>query len=144
MRFRRTLTVEVSNGEVVRRFRGLPAGEAAPVTRLRETVILELERDAFLTVEAGAPLDVEPAAWFARNDGIYTRVVAPGFVVDAFSNPIFVDVDGNGAFDAPGLPEPRRGLSVSVDALTLAGGLALLAVAILRWRRRGQSASRAA
>jgi hypothetical protein len=132
------------NGEVVRRFGGLPAGEAAPVARLGESVTLDLERDAFLTLEAGAPLDVETAAWLARNAGLYTRVVAPGFVADAFSNPIFVDVDGNGVFDAPGLPEPSRDRSVLVDALTIAGALVLFALAIRRWRHRGQSAAREA
>ena len=134
----------LANGEVVRRFDALPAGEAAPVERLRESVTLELERDAFLTVEAGAPLDVEPAAWLARNAGIYTQVVAPGFVADAFSNPIFVDVDGNGVFDAPGLPEPPRDLSLLVGVLTVAGALVLLAFAIRRRRRRDQSAARVA
>ena len=28
---------------------------------------------------------------------------APGFVSAAFTNPVFVDVDGNGRFDPPGL-----------------------------------------
>ena len=37
-------------------------------------------------------------------EGLY-RDVLPGFVPFAFTNPIFVDVDGNGRFDAPGLPE---------------------------------------
>ena len=35
--------------------------------------------------------------------GVYTEVLAPGFLPVLFSNPVFVDVDGNGRFDAPGL-----------------------------------------
>ncbi len=62
-----------------------------------------LERDAFVTLEAGVPLDVDPEEWIAANPGPYTEVVAPGFVSTALANPVFVDVDGNGVFDAPGL-----------------------------------------
>ena len=65
--------------------------------------MLELERDAFVGVEAGAPLDADPATWAASHPGLYTEVLAPGFLPVLFSNPVFVDVDGNGRFDAPGL-----------------------------------------
>jgi hypothetical protein len=59
-----------------------------------------LARDAFVTLEAGAPLDVDPATWIADHPGPYTEVVAPGFVSTALANPVYVDVDGNGVFDA--------------------------------------------
>jgi len=64
---------------------------------------LALARDAFVTLEAGAPLDADPAAWIRAHPGLYTEVIAPGFVSVAFTNPVFVDVDGNGRFDPPGL-----------------------------------------
>ena len=64
---------------------------------------LELARDGFVTLEAGAPLDADSAAWIRAHPGLYTEVIAPGFVSAAFTNPVFVDVDGNGRFDPPGL-----------------------------------------
>jgi hypothetical protein len=64
---------------------------------------LELARDGFVTLEAGAPLDADPAAWIRAHPGLYTEVIAPGFIATAFTNPVFVDVDGNGRFDPPGM-----------------------------------------
>jgi len=72
------------NGELVHR---------APIA-LDESASLPLAfaRDAFVTVEVEGPAE-----------GIY-RDALPGFVPFAFSNPIFVDADGNGRYDPPGLP----------------------------------------
>jgi hypothetical protein len=115
------------NGEVVR---VLPegAGDAE----------LVLSRDAFLTLEAGAPLGADPASWIATHRGLYTDVVAPGFLPAAFSNPIYVDVDGDGAWTPPGLaPAPRR----AGPWLSAASVLALLASAFV-WRRRVTGSSR--
>jgi hypothetical protein len=67
------------------------------------TVELHLARDGFVTLEAGAPLGADPALWIRAHPGLYTEAIAPGFVAQAFSNPVFVDADGNGKFDAPGL-----------------------------------------
>jgi hypothetical protein len=66
---------------------------ARPIARGGAVEIpLAFERDAFVTVEIeGAP------------DGLY-REVAPGFTPFAFTNPIFVDADADGAWTAPGLP----------------------------------------
>jgi hypothetical protein len=73
------------NGELVHR---------APIARGESAVLpLAFASDAFVTVEVEGPAE-----------GFY-RDVLPGFVPFAFTNPIFVDVDGNGRFDAPGLPE---------------------------------------
>jgi hypothetical protein len=55
---------------------------------------LEIERDGFVTVEVRGPLSADYAA------------VARGFEPFAFTNPIFVDADGDGSFSAPGLPDP--------------------------------------
>jgi hypothetical protein len=117
------------NGDVVRRYEVL-AAEAA--TRLRRREELRLDADAFVSVEAGAPLAAEPAAWAASHPGVYADVLAPGFVPMAFSNPIWVDVDGNGRFDAPGLPPPPRDWS----SATLWGVATALGCALLVARRR--------
>jgi hypothetical protein len=79
-------------------------GAVAHVSRERTgSLALELARDSLVTLEAGAPLDADPVAWRQSHPGLYTEVIAPGFVSAAFTNPVFVDVDGNGRFDAPGL-----------------------------------------
>jgi hypothetical protein len=66
----------------------------APIGRGESAALpLVFARDAFVTVEVEGPAE-----------GLY-RDVLPGFVPFAFTNPIFVDVDGNGRWDAPGLPE---------------------------------------
>ena len=72
------------NGELVHR---------APIARGESAALpLAFAKDSFVTVEVEGPAE-----------GLY-RDVLPGFVPFAFSNPIFVDVDGNGRYDAPGLP----------------------------------------
>ncbi|MEM7412339.1 MAG: CehA/McbA family metallohydrolase [Myxococcota bacterium] len=82
----------VVNGDVVHR-----------TTERTGRVPLALDADAFVVLEAGAPLDADAAAWRAAHPGPYTETVVPGFVSAAFSNPIYVDVDGNGRFDGPGV-----------------------------------------
>jgi hypothetical protein len=74
------------NGEIVEE-RAIERGEAL-------TLPLEFDRDGFLVVEvAGLPDDT----WSA---------VLPGFEPLAIANPIFVDADGDGAWTAPGFPDP--------------------------------------
>jgi hypothetical protein len=58
----------------------------------RASLPLHFERDGFVTVEVQGPAE-----------GLY-RDVLRGFTPFAFTNPIFVDADGNGRFDASGLP----------------------------------------
>jgi hypothetical protein len=73
------------NGELVHR---------APITAGEEASLpLAFEQDAFVTVEVEGPAK-----------GLYLDAL-PTFIPFAFTNPIFVDVDGNGRFDAPGLPD---------------------------------------
>ena len=91
----------LASGEVVRRY-GAADLVADAVVRLRDRAELVLEEDAFITLEAGVPLDVNPRSWAAARGGVYAATIAPGFVPTAFTNPIFIDVDGNGRFDAPG------------------------------------------
>lgn len=90
------------NGEVAKRFAELPRGADA-VLRFARSEELALEADAFVTLEAGAALDAEAEQWSASHPGLYTELLAPGFVSSAFANPILVDADGNGSFDPPGL-----------------------------------------
>ncbi len=72
------------NGELV--FRApIRAGEEASLP-------LAFERDAFVTVEVEGPAT-----------GLY-RDALPDFIPFSFTNPIFVDADRNGHFEAPGLP----------------------------------------
>jgi hypothetical protein len=97
----------LANGEVVLRY-GAAALAADAVVRLRDRIDLVLEEDACVTLEAGVPLDVDPNSWAVARGGVYATTIAPGFVPTAFTNPIFIDVDGNGRFDAPGLPPPPR------------------------------------
>jgi hypothetical protein len=119
----------LANGEVVRVF-----GRSFGFTELA------LERDAFVTLEAGAPLGADPRAWMARHRGPWTDVIAPGFLPAAFTNPVYVDVDGNGRFDPPGLPPRLPRLRSSGP---LAAGAALLAVVLLVARGRGAARARA-
>jgi len=56
-------------------------------------VPLTLEADAFVTVEIQGPAE-----------GLYADL-APGHTPFAFTNPIFVDVDGDGEWNPAGLPD---------------------------------------
>jgi hypothetical protein len=123
----------LANGELVRFWHELPGGASPPVMRLRERVELTLERDSFLTLEAGAPLDAAPEVWAEGHPGDYAEVVARGFTPAAFSNPIWVDVDGDGRFAAPGLPPPPARAGPQLAAGLLAG---LVAVVFMARRRR--------
>jgi hypothetical protein len=79
----------------------------------RGTVFLTLGQDAFVTLEAGAPVDVSKADWVEAHPGLYTEVLAPGHVPVAFTNPVYIDVDGNGVFDPPGLDASASGITIS-------------------------------
>jgi hypothetical protein len=70
-----------------RRVAALPVSAGDTVTRP-----LRFESDAFVTIEVEGPAD-----------DTY-RAVLPHFTPLAFTNPIFVDADGDGAWSAPGLP----------------------------------------
>ena len=63
------------------------------VIRYDETITLTVSEDSYFVVKAG-----HTSAWLGP--------VNPGMTIFAITNPIWVDVDGNGAFDEPGLPVP--------------------------------------
>jgi hypothetical protein len=72
------------------------------VVRLHKTVRLQnIDRDSFLTVEAGMRIDANgtPQSPFLVQ---LVQQIEPGIVPLAFTNPIFVDRDGNG-YEPPGL-----------------------------------------
>jgi hypothetical protein len=123
----------LADGEVVRRYRPDGPAEGSPI-RLRAEERLRFERDVFLTLEAGIALDADPGAWLDEHSGVYSETLAPGFVPMAFSNPIFVDVDGNGRFDPIGLPVTAASDPVPVGAVAAAAAL-VLGVWWLRRRR---------
>jgi hypothetical protein len=66
------------------------ADPANPVVRFRGTIALRAERDTWYVVHVRGSRSLDPVVTGARPF--------------AFTNPIFVDVDGNGRFDAPGSP----------------------------------------
>ena len=113
----------VVNGEVVHR----------SSTR-RGTRRLRLGGDAFVTLEAGAPLDADPQRWARTHPGLYTERVAPGHLPAAFSNPIYVDVDGDARFTAPGLPP--RAPRWQLGRWLLVGALLVFGSALWRRNRR--------
>jgi len=124
------------DGRVVRRQRERAPAPPGPV-RIEGVVELSLRRDAFLTLEAGAPPELA-AAERARDDGgAYARAVAPGFVSQLVANPIWIDVDGDGIVT----PRAPRGGSGERDArrrlLVTAG--AVLALAVVWWRLRARA-----
>ena len=101
----------------------------------KEEILIKTDdtRVRILTLEAGAPLDVDPARWGAERGGVYASRVAPGFVSQALANPIYVDVDGNGRFDPPGLP------TTPASRRLLATSLILTLLAFTWWRLRARS-----
>ncbi|MAG30893.1 MAG: hypothetical protein CL908_08395 [Deltaproteobacteria bacterium] len=91
------VTVDAAPWVPVAEWRAFVGGELvhrAPIEAGgRAELPLFFEKDSFVTVEVEGPAE-----------GIY-RDALPDFTPFAFTNPIFVDVDGNGRYDAPGLPE---------------------------------------
>ena len=78
----------VQGGKVVRRFE--PKQVEGVVHRLDINVTLPIDSDTWILAEAGESLD-RPAA----DPGRLYRKLAPGFVPIAFTNPVFVDLEGD-------------------------------------------------
>ncbi|MFA9564852.1 MAG: CehA/McbA family metallohydrolase, partial [Acidimicrobiales bacterium] len=83
------------NREIVRVF-PVEAG-ADPVRRLVADVHLELADDAFIVVEVVGKGSLYPVVQVRTWSGLQADAVTPY----ALTNPVFVDVDGNGRFDPP-------------------------------------------
>jgi hypothetical protein len=89
------------NREIVR---VLPVEDGADsVRRLVADVSLELEDDAFIVVEVMGAGSLYPVVQERSWTGLQVDAVTPY----ALTNPVFVDVDGNGRFDPP-LPRTIR------------------------------------
>ena len=145
----------LANGEVVRSWRELPGGASPPTLRLRERVELDARARRLPHRRGGRAARRR----CRRLGGDATRettrsVVAPGFVPAAFTNPIWVDADGDGRFAAPGLP-PRtaaRGpgarcalpLALAVIVISCAAARSLSALGPRRRRRRSLRVGRLA
>src|SRR4029450_7744216 len=103
----------VGNGAVIRTFNASSRPRVRPTPakftssgntlRLKASVQLRLSQDTFLTVEAGPPL-----AEVAPTPPPVVNLVAPDAVPSPMTNPIFVDVGGDG-FTPPGLPQVLGG-----------------------------------
>jgi hypothetical protein len=128
------------DGEVARTFRSLP--DAGAVRRLDERFELTIRRDAFVTVEAGIALDADWRSWASEHTGPYADL-APGFVPQAISNPIWIDAGGDGRFTPPGLASSALG-SAAERRLGVLLALILAMAVVWFWRRRkaGRTAPR--
>ena len=67
------------------------------VRRLQRDVRLELADDAFIVVEVTGKGSLYPVVQMRSKSGLGADAVTPY----ALTNPVFVDVDGNGRFDPP-------------------------------------------
>jgi hypothetical protein len=81
----------------------LPAFPRDSVVRLEMGVVFlqPPARDTYFVVEAGQRLPDDLTQQPPAGD--LMSIIEPGVVSLAFTNPIFVDVDGNGVFDPPGV-----------------------------------------
>ena len=77
--------------------------ESGSVQRLLEVVRLELAEDAFIVVEVLGKGSLYPVVQERSWSGLQADATTPY----ALTNPVFVDVDGNGRFDPP-LPRKIR------------------------------------
>ncbi len=84
--------------------RPLPADFQSTGRTLRflATVPLTVTQDTYLIVEAGAKLP--PDINTLPTPPAIMSIIEPNVVPEAITNPIFIDRDGNGVFDPPGLP----------------------------------------
>ena len=96
-----TLSVEAAKWVPVSEWRAYVNGELVHRGRIgrggHASLPLAFARDTFVTVEVEGP----------RED-LYVEAF-PGFTPFAFTNPIYVDADGDGRFEAPGLTPPLPG-----------------------------------
>jgi hypothetical protein len=89
-----------ANGRLIT---SLPAFPRDSVVRLEMGVVFlqPPARDTYFVVEAGQRLPDDLTQQPPAGD--LMSIIEPGVVSLAFTNPIFVDVDGNGVFDPPGV-----------------------------------------
>jgi len=110
-----------------------PVDSKSGINRFDQDIILRLESDAWVTVETSTAND--PLRIPQPPGGLY-NIIAPGFVPLAFSNPIFVDIDGNGIFDPPGIPPSSAAAGLPWPAKTSLVAALLALMSIIRHLRR--------
>jgi hypothetical protein len=86
--------------------------EAAPgaIQRLQQDLRLELADDAFIVIEVRGQGGLYPVVQATSESGLQADAVTSY----ALTNPVFVDVDGNGRFDPP-LPNVIQSVPVDVE-----------------------------
>lgn len=87
----------------------LAAQSPPPAVRYQGVVPIAISRDSWILIEAGATMPANPTQEPPVSYE-YSRITLGaaadknrGFTPLSFTNPVFVDYDGNGRFDAPGL-----------------------------------------
>jgi hypothetical protein len=86
------------NGRLIGTFACPPA---TSVVRFDGGIQIQPRRDASLVVEAGQKLPADPRRQPPSDDLV--SIIEPDVVSLAFANPIFIDVNGNGVYDPPGV-----------------------------------------
>ena len=80
------------------------------IVKFQDTTRLDLQRDAYIVIEVAGKRSLYPVSQSKRD-----RIgIAGGPLPYALTNPIFIDVDGNGKFDPP-WPEKIKFLSQTAD-----------------------------
>ncbi len=126
------------DGRVARRFRDVPArAPDSGAVRFERALELTLPRDAFLTLEAGAPLDADAEAWGRERGGLYARAVAPGFVSQLVANPIWIDVDGDGR--SASAPSRAAGFSDAARRRLVTSAAIVAALGLIWWSLRARA-----
>ncbi|UCD57318.1 MAG: CehA/McbA family metallohydrolase [Candidatus Hydrogenedentota bacterium] len=122
-----------ANGHRVGLFK---TGAQSDVVRFERSIPLTLEKDTWFVVETASSGSAK--SQIPEPPGGLYNVIAPEFVPIAFTNPIFVDVDGNGRYDPPGISptitisEPPRKVKAYIVATFLA---TVFVIGYLRRRR---------
>lgn len=95
----------VVNGRVQHRIQVDDGGDpAGPMVDITEEFEIEVEHDSWVLVEAGWPLEADPAELDALPEA--WRMAAPGHVPLGFTNPVRLDADGDGRWRPEGaLPD---------------------------------------
>lgn len=92
-----TLTFDTTTTPAVSRNPSVLSPSPRPVVRFDAAIPVTVTADTYFIVEAGQKLSPPPTS------PAFAGMLVPGFVSHAFTNPIFVDLLGDG-FDPPGLP----------------------------------------
>jgi hypothetical protein len=71
--------------------------ESQEALKFDENIVLSLDRDSSIIAEALGKKSLYPVLQAKARDGLLENAILPY----ALTNPVFVDVDGNGRFDPP-------------------------------------------